>query len=80
MPAAVSLRHELRMHPRYAIGAPARLMNRANPRDELPVSASSRRGLPLAPGPVATGGDTQHLAQLDDGMVCLLTLHELVAD
>jgi hypothetical protein len=68
------------MDPWCAIRAAACLVNRRNPPPERSIGPRSRRRLALAPGPGAAGGDTQHAAQDDDGVVGLLAIDELIAD
>src|SRR5258708_1531724 len=71
-------RHELRMHARHAIGTAARLVDRPDLLGELCVGPGPGRRFARAPGPIAAGGDAQHVAKPEDGVVGLLAFHELV--
>ena len=61
---------------RNASGAAARPMDLRHAGRQLRVGPCPSRGLALAPGPVAAGGDPQHVAESDDGGVGLLAVHE----
>src|SRR5262249_72261 len=65
---------------RHARGAAACLMDRADLLDQVLVSLGTCRAAALAPGPIAARGDTQHLAESDDGMGGLLALPKLGGD
>ena len=71
VPAPGPMRPKLRVDAWHARGATARLVTRADLLDELRIGLGPHRGgaLPLAPGPGAAGGDTQHAAQPDDGVL-----------
>jgi hypothetical protein len=65
------------VHSRHPVRVAALTVDLGDLREQVAVRQFPIRWRPFAPCPEAAGGNTQHLAEPDDGVVGPLSLHEL---
>ncbi len=73
----LALSHQFGSDPRRSIGASTPAMYSLDSGSQLRILLSSSRGGTITPRVVPTGGNAQHLAHRDEGIVLLVLAHEL---